>query len=114
MVYADLHVHTNHSDGTKEIRDVLMMAKEKGIQRIAITDHDTIDHLDEVKRLGEELGIRTIRGVEMSCYDEDVAKKIHIIGLWLNEKAPHVEALCQKTLACRDAYHHKLIENLSQ
>ena len=55
MVYADLHVHTNHSDGTKEIRDVLMMAKEKGIQRIAITDHDTIDHLDEVKRLGEEL-----------------------------------------------------------
>ena len=71
MVYADLHVHTNHSDGTKEIRDVLMMAKEKGIQRIAITDHDTIDHLDEVKRLGEELGIRTIRGVEMSCYDED-------------------------------------------
>lgn len=114
MVYADLHVHTNHSDGTKEIRDVLMMAKEKGIQRIAITDHDTIDHLDEVKRLGEELGIRTIRGVEMSCYDEDVAKKIHIIGLWLDEKAPHVEALCQKTLACRDAYHHKLIENLSQ
>ena len=39
---------------------------------------------------------------------------MHIIVLWWNEKAPHVEALCQKTLSCRDAYHHKLIENLSQ
>ncbi|WP_050637325.1 PHP domain-containing protein [Candidatus Stoquefichus sp. SB1] len=113
MVYADLHVHTNHSDGTQEIRDVLMMAKAKGIQTIAITDHDTINHLDEVEQIGKKLGIRTIRGVEMSCYDEEVAKKIHVVGLWLNEKAPHVEALCQKTLACRDAYHHKLIENLS-
>lgn len=83
MVYADLHVHTNHSDGTQEIRDVLMMAKAKGIQTIAITDHDTINHLDEVEQIGKKLGIRTIRGVEMSCYDEEVAKKIHVVGLWI-------------------------------
>ena len=36
MVYADLHVHTNHSDGTKEIRDVLMMAKEKEYKELQL------------------------------------------------------------------------------
>ncbi|MEG0277089.1 MAG: PHP domain-containing protein [Coprobacillus sp.] len=114
MVYADLHVHTNHSDGTKEIKDVLQMAIDKGIKVIAITDHDTLDHYDEVKKWGEILGIETIRGVEMSCYDEEVSKKIHIIGLYLNENAEHVEKLCQETLNCRDIYHHQLIEKLKE
>ncbi|MEG0366227.1 MAG: PHP domain-containing protein [Coprobacillus sp.] len=112
MVYADLHVHTNHSDGTKEIKDVLQMAIDKGIKAIAITDHDTLNHYDEVKSWGEKLGIEIIRGVEMSCYDEEVGKKIHIIGLYLNENAEHVERLCQATLKCRDIYHHQLIEKL--
>ena len=114
MVYADLHVHTNHSDGTKEIKDVLQMAIDKGIKAIAICDHDTINHYKEVHSWGEKLGIETIRGVEMSCYDEEVGKKIHVIGLWINDYAPHVEALCQATLKCRDAYHHHLIEKLKQ
>lgn len=112
MVYADLHVHTKYSDGTKEIKDVLQMAVDKGIKAIAITDHDTLYHFDEVKKWGELLGIETIRGVEMSCYDEEVHKKIHVVGLYLNEQAEHVEKLCRDTLICRDLYHHQLIEKL--
>lgn len=114
MVYADLHVHTNHSDGTREIESVLKIAKENGIHTIAITDHDTINHLDEAEQLAKKIGVEVIRGVEMSCYDHDVGKKVHIVGLWLNKEAPHVAALCQNTLACRDAYHRKLIDELYQ
>lgn len=113
MIYADLHVHTNHSDGTMEIKDVLAMAVDKGIHTIAICDHDTIDHYDEVKYWGKQYNIETIRGVEMSCYDEVVGKKIHVIGLWLHDDAPHVEELCKKTLQCRDKYHHKLIKQMN-
>ena len=58
MVFADLHVHTNHSDGTQEIETVLMKAKEIGLKAIAITDHDTIHHFDEIKRLGDKVGIQ--------------------------------------------------------
>lgn len=75
MIYADLHVHTNHSDGVCEIEDVLTQAKEKNIQALAITDHDTVNHWPEVKACAERLGLETIRGVEMSCYDFDVFKK---------------------------------------
>lgn len=114
MVYADLHVHTDYSDGIHSIEDVVQLAKQKGIHTIAITDHDTVFHYQQVKDICEKYGLETIRGVEMSCYDEDVYKKVHIVGLWLNDNPYHVEKLCQETLRCRDAYHHKLIEELNQ
>lgn len=113
MIYADLHVHTNHSDGICEIEDVLNLAKEKGIHTIAITDHDTVNHWDDVKRVANHLNLETIRGVEMSCYDFDVYKKVHVIGLWL-ERVDHVEKLCKKTLTSRDEYHRELIKELEQ
>lgn len=114
MVYADLHVHTAYSDGIHTIEEVVKLAKENGIQVLAITDHDTTFHYNEVKKTCEKYGMKTIRGVEMSCYDFDVYKKVHIIGLWLNDDPANVNALCSKTLQCRDAYHHHLIEELNQ
>ena len=114
MVYADLHVHTNHSDGTMSIEKVFALAQENGIHAVAITDHDTIDHYPEIVTLAKTYDIETIRGVEMSCYDGEVFKKVHIVGLWLNDHVPHIKKLCQETLKCRDTYHHHLIELLNQ
>lgn len=85
MVYADLHVHTNYSDGTHSIEEVIRLAKNRGIKVVAITDHDTLYHYDKVKKICEKNNIKTIRGVEMSCYDFDVYKKVHVVGLWLND-----------------------------
>lgn len=114
MVYADLHVHTAYSDGTHAIEEVVQLAKEKGIHTIAICDHDTIFHYDQVKEVCEQYGLETIRGVEMSCYDFDVHKKVHVVGLSLNDNPSHVEKLCNETLRCRNEYHKKLIEELNQ
>ena len=49
MVYADLHVHTDYSDGIHSIEETLDFALEQGIKTIAITDHDTVFHLEKVK-----------------------------------------------------------------
>ena len=81
---------------------------------IAITDHDTVFHFEEVQKVCRQNGLETIRGVEMSCYDYDVHKKVHVVGLGLNNNPYHVEKLCQKTLQCRDEYHHELIKILNQ
>lgn len=109
MIYADLHVHSNYSDGTQSLDRVFAMAREKGIQVAAITDHDTVFHFEAVKQAAQAHGLRTIRGVEMSCYDFDVNKKVHIVGLYLGEDPAHVERLCSGVLQARDAYHRKLI-----
>ena len=113
MVYADLHVHTNYSDGTHSIEEVIRLAKNRGIKVVSITDHDTLYHYDKVKKICEKNNIKTIRGVEMSCYDFDVYKKVHVVGLWLNDNPTHVEELCNHTLKCRDEYHHQLIDELN-
>lgn len=114
MVYADLHVHTNYSDGVEEVESVLQKARDKGIQVIAITDHDVLTQYDRVEKAGKDIGIKTIRGVEMSCYDFDVHKKVHMIALNFNKDHPHMDKLCSNTLKCRDEYHKKMIEGLNQ
>ncbi len=112
MKYADLHMHTNHSDGVCDIEDVIIDAKNHGLKVIAITDHDTVNHYDEIYKYGKKHNMKIIKGVEMSCYDFDVYKKVHVVGLWLNEETPNIEKLCNHTLHCRNEYHKELIENL--
>lgn len=114
MKYADLHIHTNHSDGVCEIADVLIDAKKHGLKVISITDHDTINHYDDIFTMAEKINIKVIKGVEMSCYDFDVFKKVHVIGLWLNKECPNIEKLCNNTLTCRDNYHKELISLLNK
>lgn len=114
MVYADLHMHTVYSDGVHEIEEVITLAREKGIRAVAVCDHDTMFHYDKVKEVCDRYGMECIRGVEMSCYDPDVYKKVHILGLWLKDNPVHSEQLCRNTLKCRDAYHHKLIQILNE
>lgn len=113
-VYADMHVHTNHSDGTQTIDQVMKRAADLGIHTVAVTDHDTVDTWEEVRSSAAAHGIQTVRGVEMSCYDESVHKKIHVVGLWLGEDVSAVQRLCEHTLVCRDHYHKTLVLELAK
>ena len=47
MQAIDLHVHSNRSDGTLSPTQLVDYAMEKGLSAFALTDHDTIDGLDE-------------------------------------------------------------------
>ena len=47
MGYVDLHLHTTASDGVMSPSEIVRYAKAKGLQAIAITDHDTIEGLEE-------------------------------------------------------------------
>ena len=112
-MYADLHTHTIYSDGSLEIEELVKEAKDKKIKVLAVTDHDTIFHYDKVKAACEKYGIQYIRGVELSCYDFDVNKKVHIVGLGLNDNPKHVEEKAAQVLKGRDDYHKKLITILN-
>ena len=43
----DLHVHSNKSDGSLSPTELVEMAVQKGLSAFALTDHDTVDGLDE-------------------------------------------------------------------
>ncbi len=63
---ADLHNHTTASDGEYTPTELVQRAKELGLTAVGVTDHDTLNGLDEALVAGEELGIRVVPGVEVS------------------------------------------------
>lgn len=72
MVYVDLHMHTNFSDGrpTPEI-----LVKENailGLDAIAITDHDTMASYEQAKTAAQRWGLQLIPGVEVTTHDYDI------------------------------------------
>ena len=66
-VKADLHMHTNYSDGSATPREIVSQAIEQGLNVIAITDHNTIDGALEARSivLKENLPIQVIVGEEV-------------------------------------------------
>ena len=72
----DLHVHSNNSDGTMTVLELIEEAKEKQIDAFALTDHDTVQGIDEYMKLG--LNYPMIFGIELSTYFN--GKPVHILG----------------------------------
>lgn len=81
MELFDLHVHTRYSDGKYKINEVLEMAKNRGLTKISITDHDTIIKLKNYKELEQIYGIEILPGVEISTD----TKKLHILGYGIKD-----------------------------
>ena len=52
----DLHAHSNYSDGTFTPAELVALAAERGLEAVALTDHDTAEGLPEALRAGAEVG----------------------------------------------------------
>lgn len=63
---ADLHNHTTASDGEYEPTELIQKAKNLNLVAIGVTDHDTLNGLDEALAAGQKLGIQVVPGVEVS------------------------------------------------
>jgi len=63
---ADLHNHTNASDGEYTPTELIQEALKLNLSAIGVTDHDTLNGLDEALAAGQELGIQVVPGVEVS------------------------------------------------
>jgi hypothetical protein len=63
----DLHTHTEHSDGANSVEEIVLNAVEKGLDFLAVTDHNTITHHAELDRLAH-LPIVLIPGEEVTTY----------------------------------------------
>lgn len=80
---ADLHIHSNHSDGIAKIPEIMeYVATATDLKVIAITDHNTIEGALFAKELEEVYGVEVIVGEEVSSSEG------HIIGLFLSEEIP--------------------------
>lgn len=84
----DLHVHTSESDGTLSPTEVARLALERGLDTIAITDHDTTSGLEEGAAAADEAGLALVPGIEFSAEYEGAS--LHVLAYWVD---PADEAL---------------------
>ncbi len=81
FMLADLHTHTTASDGLNTPADNVRMAKESGLQAIAITDHDAVSGIEEAIEMAKQIGIEVIPGIEVSTIEK--GQDIHILGYFI-------------------------------
>ncbi len=86
MGFVDLHVHSCRSDGTMTPHELVDYAIEKGLEAIALTDHDTVDGLEEMTAYAKGKPVEIIPGIEYST--EYNHRDVHIVGLFIDYKAP--------------------------
>ncbi|MFW9898255.1 MAG: PHP domain-containing protein [Candidatus Thorarchaeota archaeon] len=79
----DLHLHSNKSDGLDTPSQLIDKAQKLNIRAIALTDHDTIEGVQEFLSYGEQKDIIVLSGIELSIRHEPEReiKDIHIVGL---------------------------------
>ncbi len=78
---ADIHIHSNHSDGLASIPEIMEYVRHRtDLNVIAITDHNTLEGARFAKSLSELYDFEVVIGEEVSC------KQGHVLGLFLEEE----------------------------
>jgi predicted metal-dependent phosphoesterase TrpH len=82
----DLQSHSTYSDGALPPRAIVAAAADAGVELLALTDHDTVDGVDEALQAGAALGLRVVPAVELSAIDGDF-EDLHILGYLVDHRA---------------------------
>jgi len=112
MGYVDLHIHTTASDGVMSPSEIVRYAKAKGLQAIAITDHDTIEGLEEGLLEGERIDFEVIPGIEISA--EHSPGSMHLLGFFLDIHHPTLNERLGYLQKARAERNSKIVERLNR
>ncbi len=85
LIY-DLHSHSTASDGVLEPAELVQRARDKGVDVLALTDHDVLDGIAEARAAADRLGVVLVPGVEVSVTWR--GRVIHVLGLGVDTMNP--------------------------
>ena len=111
MIKSDLHIHTLHSDGAMSVGEVMDIAKFKGFDCIAITDHDTVSGVSDAMLYGKEIGLKVVPGIELSAYS---VMAVHILGYGIDYNSPALLELLNSLLEQRQVRAMEIVEKLKR
>lgn len=113
----DLHTHTNASDGTDSPTQLIDKAINRGINILALTDHDTTRGWDEAKSAllnhPSQTEMKLVLGSEISCQDEN-GISIHMLGLLFDPNYQPLFEVLERTRENRHSRMERIIARLNE
>jgi predicted metal-dependent phosphoesterase TrpH len=120
----DLHTHSNASDGDLSPSLLIREAAKRGLNAIALTDHDTINGLESARTEALALGLRFIPGIEINIswkgekYPEDIpglgpGGEFHLLGLGINPTPEFLTAIMELSRR-REVRNREIMEKMHE
>lgn len=107
----DLHTHSRISDGTQTPRALVREAACESIDTLALTDHDTTAGWDEAAHEAGRLGVRLVRGMELSCAWRGIS--IHLLSYLHDPAHPALTAEVEAARESRVGRARRIVELLA-
>jgi predicted metal-dependent phosphoesterase TrpH len=93
----DLQSHSLHSDGDLPVAGVVEHAARSAVRLLALSDHDTVDGIDEALEAGPRYGVDIVTATEISAVDGG-HEDLHILGYCIDHRDP---TLCERLEGAR-------------
>ena len=112
--YANLHMHSTHSDGKYNPEELAHIAKEEGYKAIAVTDHDTATGYAELKEECDKQGLQCIFGVEFSApcpqlkKNDGTGEEFHLTAYHFDAEYPEMKEYLQQ-MALRETDQTRIL-----
>ena len=107
----DLHCHSTHSDGLLPPAEVVRRAAGRGVEVLALTDHDETSGLAEARAAATEAGIRLVDGAELSVSWRDVT--LHVVALGIDPECPALQDGLTAIRSGRDQRAKRMADSLA-
>jgi len=91
MLKVDFHIHTTSSDGVLTPTEVIQRAYKNNVKYLSITDHDTLNGLNEAIEESLKCDITLIPGIELSTQHNN--ESIHILGFFKDDSFKNQELI---------------------
>src|ERR1700690_2788037 len=112
MRYADLHLHTTHSDGTRSAREVIDLAVANRLDVVAISDHDNVAAFAEIRGYASEKGVILVPAAELSA--EYLGIDVHLLGYAFDPLNVEVVETLSRFRDARLQRRLRMVERLSE
>ena len=88
----DLHMHSTASDGALSPAELVALCAERGLTHMALTDHDTMDGVEEASHAAQQAGLCLVPGCELSTRWQGI--NIHMVALMPGTRANSSRVAC--------------------
>ncbi|WP_144795618.1 PHP domain-containing protein [Microbacterium paludicola] len=109
---ADLHMHSNHSDGTESPAEVVRQAHAHGIRTLALTDHDRTTGWGEAGDAAASLGMTFLPGMELSAKHH--WRSVHVLGYLFDPEDAALRAETDRIREDRVGRAERIVRNIGR